>query len=178
MLSDQELIQGLVRGEKKAITFLIDNYTDYVYHLAVKTIRDRHDAEEITNDVLMKVIKKIGQLEEGTNLKAWMYSITYRQCLDYIRRKKNHADLDTVSSEDWQENTWADAGLHRDDTNRMVEKLLDSLSHEDAMLLRLYYLEECKIKEVAEITGLSEENIKTRLFRSRKLLSQKLSLIK
>ncbi|HOY13165.1 MAG TPA: sigma-70 family RNA polymerase sigma factor [Saprospiraceae bacterium] len=174
MLSQLDLIAGLKKNNPNAIRQMVDEYTDYVYSLSLKTLRNVADAEEVVNDVLMKVIQKINDLNEGTSIKSWIYAITYRSCIDKIRARKTFDEInqnhESISHDD------LNARMEAKENQLVVEKLLSYLAPDDALLMRLYYLEECKIKEVSEITGLNEENIKTRLFRARKLLSQKTSL--
>lgn len=177
-LSDQDLVNGIRRKDQKTINTFISRYIDYIYHLAMKTLSNASDAEEVTNDVFMKAIDKIDQLTEHTSIKSWMYAITYRMCIDKIRSRKQHLQVDDSHQEYFVETSSPDQYLVHNDNTKMVDELLNFLSNEDALLMRLYYLQECKIKEVAETTGLSEENIKTRLFRARKLLSSKTSFVR
>ncbi|MFZ1789962.1 MAG: sigma factor, partial [Saprospiraceae bacterium] len=70
MLSQLDLISGLKNNNPNAIRQMVDEYTDYIYSLAIKTLRNVADAEEVVNDVLMKVIQKINDLNEGTSIKS------------------------------------------------------------------------------------------------------------
>ena len=82
---------------------MVDEYTDYIYSLAIKTLRNVADAEEVVNDVLMKVIQKINDLNEGTSIKSWIYAITYRSCIDKIRARKTFDEINQNEQDEFQQ---------------------------------------------------------------------------
>lgn len=177
-LSDSDLIQGLKNKDQKMTNAFIKKHVDYIYHLALRTLGNAPEAEEVTNDVFMKAIAKIDQLETSSSIKSWLYAITYRMCIDRIRARKKTVQVEESHHEYFVEGQEADHDIVQSETVKTVDDLLSLLSYEDALLMRMYYLQENKIKDVAEATGLSEENIKSRLFRARKHLSGKISFVK
>lgn len=169
MESDQELIDQIKGGNQSAFVTLVEKYRNYVFTIALSVIREREDAEEIAQDVFVKVYQMLNSFQGTSSFKTWLYSVTYRTAIDYTRKKKKHrhSELDqNLSLADTREGNKA----NRDHLKTVLNNLIARLKPEDAGIITLFYLEELSVKEISEITGLNASNIKTRLFRMREQL--------
>ena len=96
--------------------------------------------------------------------------IVYRTALDTLRGRKLFEDYEEIGQTDVSlaEQETASGVLERKDRKEIIGEVMKRLPASESLILTLYYLEECSVEEIRKITDLSETNIKTRLFRSRK----------
>lgn len=171
---DLLLIQRVLRGEQQAFQQLVERYQDLVFTLALRVLHSREEAEEVTQDVFLKVYNRLGQFEQRSQLSTWIYTIAYREALDQIRKKKRM--LATLSPEEnsllLADNTTASPmqTLQEQDMQALVSQALARLRPEDALVLHLFYLRDHSVQEVAKVTGMTTSNIKTKLHRLREQL--------
>lgn len=171
---DLLLIQRVLRGEQQAFQQLVERYQDLVFTLVLRVLQSREEAEEVTQDVFLKVYNRLGQFEQRSRLSTWIYTIAYREALDQIRKKKRM--LATLSPEDSTlplvDNTTASPmqSLQEQDMQALVSQALGRLRPEDALVLHLFYLQDHSVQEVAGVTGMTTSNIKTKLHRLREQL--------
>lgn len=177
---DIDLVRRVLTGDKTAFRSLVERYQNYVFSVAVTITKNREEAEEIAQDVFVKVFKQLGSFQQRSQFSTWLYTIAYRTSLDHVRRKRLHTE--PIEREDGQALPIADdleagpAGqLQQHDLQDLLQAALKQLDPTDAALLQLYYFKERSVREITEITGLSASNVKTRLFRLRNQLKEVLS---
>lgn len=175
---DIRLIEATLRGSRSAFQILVERYQHFVFTIAMKVLRSREDAEEVAQDVFVKVYKTLGTYEKKSKFSTWLYTVTFRTAIDTGRKKQLFTDsIDDNTSflqiEDAEENPLHE--VQHSDLNFQLQLVLNRLRPEDAALITLFYLNEKSIKEISEITGLTETNIKTKLHRTRELLREHLS---
>ncbi|MFN8339340.1 MAG: sigma-70 family RNA polymerase sigma factor [Saprospiraceae bacterium] len=170
MAQDVAWISKMLLGDRKAILYFVDTYGQFMYHVCYKILLSIPDAEEATQDATMKAINGIEKFDQSASLKAWCYTIAYRTAIDYKRKMQYPLPLDHTN--DMAIGISAEQNIITKETKSSIDTLLSHLDEESRMIVDLYYLEEQNIKEVAFITGLTESNIKIKLFRARKTLAQ------
>ena len=173
MAADQEIIDHIRKGNKGAFADLVDKYKNYVFTIAIGVVNRREDAEEITQDVFVKVYQMLHTFQGNSSFKTWLYSITYRTSIDYTRKNKKHHYAEIDQALPLKEQVEANNG-DKDHMRAVLSKLISSLKPEDAAIITLFYLEELSVKEISEITGINPNNIKTKLFRLREHLRKTL----
>ena len=150
-----------------------DKYSHQVYSLILKVVRNREDAEELAQDVFVKVFRNLSSFKGDSSFSTWMYRIAYNTAISATRKKKNEflaieeSIINNVSEEEV-----ADA-LGRNDTTGQMEMLdaaLAKLPPDERAIILLFYMKEKTIEEVADITGLTPSNTKVKLHRIRKKL--------
>lgn len=177
---DLELVRQVLLGEVQAFEQLVARYQNYVFSVALSVVRQREEAEEIAQDTFVKVYKQLGSFAQRSRFSTWLYKIAYRTALDYARKKR--LPVQQIQREDGSPIPIADTDtgpeglLQQHNLQEVLEEALVHLKPEDALLVRLYYLRERSVREMVDITGLTESNIKTRLFRIREQLRQLLTL--
>lgn len=178
--NDIELVRRVLTGDKEAFRSLVERYQNYVFSVAITIIKNREEAEEVAQDVFIKVYKQLGSFQQRSQLSTWLYTITYRTALDYARRKRPYTE--PIEREDGQtlpiaENPAAGPSdqLLQHDLRETLQEAVKKLEPADAALLQLYYFKERSVREITEITGMSASNVKTRLFRLRNQLKEVLS---
>ena len=175
MSYDKTQIELAKQGDQVAFRQIMVRYQDFVYSICLTMLKDRHLAQEAAQDSFVKVYKSIRRFKEDSKFSTWLYTLAYRTCLDYLKKKKRmienldhqygliNSDISAQASMEEKER----ASLMRDAMNKLPEF--------DRRVLELYYLQDMNIRELSKIMGLKENNIKVRLHRSRKLLREELT---
>lgn len=170
MMSEVEMIAGLLTGDSKAITAFVDAYSAYIYNITHRILQRNQESEEATQDTCMKIINKIADYNRSSPFKAWIFTVAYRTAIDYKRKQKKNSDESVLMYQASSSKT--DGDLEHNEATGKINLLLKHLSEEDAILVQLYYLNEMSIKEIVDATGFSESNIKIKLFRARKEMAK------
>ncbi|MEN8185847.1 MAG: sigma-70 family RNA polymerase sigma factor [Bacteroidota bacterium] len=178
--TDKIYIDKVLQGDTNAFTYLIDKYKNMVYTIAIKIVRNTEDAEEVAQDSFVKAFQKLGSFRGESKFSTWLYTIVYRNAVSKIRKKKIvTTDIDSFIIE----NHTIDYDLPQieaiknGEQKKYVTKAINNLAETDALLITLFYLNESSIEEIEEITGLTKNNIKVKIFRARKKLYNELSLL-
>jgi RNA polymerase sigma-70 factor (ECF subfamily) len=141
----------------------VDQHADNLYRFILKTLKDKDIAKDIVQDTYEKLWLKVSDVE-STNAKSYMFTTAYRTMIDFIRREKKkeawHDGFESTQSEDNQYK-----GL-KQILNEVVDKLPEI--QRSVVLLRDY--EGYGYKEIGEITGLTESQVKVYIFRARQTL--------
>ena len=169
LIIDITWIGLLLKGDRKTIYTFIESYGQFMYNVCYKILLNTSEAEEAAQDAIMKALKAIESYDIRSSFKAWCYTIAYRTAIDYKRKIKSTSDIST--SIDIALPSKADDEVNSNETKQNILSLLSHLDEESRTIVSLFYLEEKNIRELMEITGLSESNIKIKLFRARKELS-------
>jgi RNA polymerase sigma-70 factor (ECF subfamily) len=143
-----------------------------------RILKNREGAEEIAQDAFVKSFKELDRLEDPAKYKSWLLKIAYRKSIDQVRLKKVQTiEVDEYAIPEDDHGTIPDplVLLQKKQRNELVEALIEPLNEVDRGILILYYLEDFKVTEVAEATGLSESNIKIKLMRARAWLKSELT---
>lgn len=160
MLNIESLIASIQRGDTQALKTLYEQFGQQVYSLAYAVTQDRETAEEVTQDVFLKVWNKVEQYEPGTNFRAWLLSMTRNAAIDRLRRDKKDRDKAMV----WDLELIAAPNQFADDNVRWVQKaLLEYLSEEQREAIELAFLNGLTHEQVASILDTPLGTIKTRI---------------
>lgn len=173
-IEDTYYITKIIAGDTKAFAVLVDRYKDLVFTLALRMLKNREEAEELAQDTFIKVFKSINKFKGDSKFSTWIYRITYNSCLDVLKKYKQEYKLDPIDEyTERQLVTFENAfdALADKEQRQTIETCLQKLPEEDGFLLTLYYFEEQSIDEIAKIVGLTTNNVKVKLFRSRKKLA-------
>ncbi len=174
---DQFYIDKVLGGDAEAFGFLVDAYKNMAFTLALKLVKNREDAEELSQDSFIKAYQKLNTFKGDAKFSTWLYSIVYRNSISFLRKKKiDYTDLNSVSFKIAEDSQVSDPinMLKFEEQKKYVQKAIDRLPEIDAFLVTLFYLNESSVEEIEEITGLSNSNVKTKLFRARKKLQESL----
>ena len=179
--TDNYLVDEVMAGHAKAFAVLVERYKDMVFTLSVSLLRDRQEAEEVAQDTFLKVYKALPKFQNKSKFSTWIYRIVYNESISRLRRKKTNL----ISVEDLSYGELADSfeemepeWLEKEERKRKLFEAISLLKEEEKTILMLYYFENCRIDEISDITSLSNENVKTKLFRARKKLYSILNKVK
>lgn len=181
MIIEKEKLLSLVtnaqRGDNDATNELFNTFYNDFYYFALKTVKDEDLALDITQEAFIEILNTIGNLKEPAAFVTWAKQVVYHQCTRYFKKKKDvlvdenedgSSIFDTVREEN--SDFIPDEALDRADFKKTILDILDELSEEQRTATILYYFDEMSVKEIAEIQGVSEGTIKSRLNYARKAI--------
>jgi len=177
MEETRRLIEQIKRNQSSAaVGRLVSKYEAQVFTFCLRMVKQREIAEELAQDSFLKALKNIHKLKDLDKFQPWLMRLTYNITIDYIRKKK--MDFDTI---DIAENVSSSDDPHLDlvnkDRRQKIVEIIGKFQTEDRSVLTLYYLEDQSVKQIEAITGLSQSNIKVKLFRARETLRTELQKI-
>ncbi|TJY36342.1 RNA polymerase sigma factor [Pontimicrobium aquaticum] len=172
--NDQVYIEAILNGDANAFTVLVDRYKDLVYTLSLRMMKHTEEAEEAAQDTFIKAYKSLNKFKGDSKFSTWIYRVAYNTCLD--RLKKNKRQQYTVEINEYTEHqvkTLDNAldQIEAKEKEQTIQNCLALLPSDDSFLLTLYYFEELSLEEIAKVVGLKPNNVKVKLFRSRKKLA-------
>jgi RNA polymerase sigma factor (sigma-70 family) len=174
--TDIEIIQQIVAGNTAMYSLLINRYKNKVFSLACSIVSNREDAEEIAQDAFVKAFKGLSSFQERSSFSTWLYRIVVNTALNKKKVKKliTVGDTDQIKRDEALDFNLLTVYLKRDDQRKFIRMALNTLSEQEKLCLTLFYLSELSVKEIQEITAISESNIKVLLLRGRKHLYEQL----
>ena len=171
---DQIIINQILEGDSKAFAVLVDRYKDLVFTLALKMLKNREEAEEVSQDTFIKVYKKLKKFKGDSKFSTWIYRVAYNTSLDRIKSNKRKQNTVTINEFTEHEVKTLDNALsmmEAQEKKQAIQDCLQMLPADDCALLTLYYFEELSLEEIAKVIGITANNVKVKLFRSRKKLT-------
>jgi RNA polymerase sigma factor (sigma-70 family) len=171
--TDQHYIQKTLQGETNAFAVLIDRYQNLVYTVVYRVVKVKEEAEEVAQDTFMKAFESLKSYRGESKFSTWIYSIAYRKALDRVRKNNRMKAVELVEDITEKEVGAIDNALHileQQQRNEVIKRCIGELPEQEAAIITLYYFDDHSVREISEITELSEDNIKVKLHRSRKKL--------
>jgi RNA polymerase sigma-70 factor (ECF subfamily) len=173
------LVRRVQARDELAFREIVERYQTKVFSIIYGILRNHNDAEDIAQQVFAKVYFSIRSFDFRSSLLTWIYKITVNECYDYLRKKRVRKLVyeSDFSEEDAQRMEASDPAIDsaapidkRLAQRDLVVKLLDKISPEDRSLILLKEVEGHSVEELAAMTGLNENTIKVKLFRTRQKL--------
>lgn len=169
MIDERSLIKKIGQGNSEALSVLMETYADFVFGVCMSVVKQHHLAEEAAQDCFIKVFRYAGGFKGDSSVKTWLYKIAYRTSLDYYKKnQKGRTELLETNTASVANN--AESTLYNNDRDRQIAEMLEVLDERSKEVVTLFYLNEKKIDEIAEMLSLEKSNVKIILFRSRKKL--------
>ena len=149
----------------------VDEHADAVYRFILKNVKNEMIAEDIVQDAFEKMWLKHGEIQ-AEKAKSYLFTTAYHNMVDMIRREKKQDNWDNVKDDKYAQNS------EYDNTNELLHKAIEQLpdNQRSAILLRDY--EGYSYKEIEEITGMNESQVKVYIYRGRLFLRNYLEKMK
>ena len=168
---DQHYITQTLQGNTRAYEYLVTKYERFVFTIVIRILKNREEAEEVAQDTFVKAYEALATYRGASKFSSWLYSIAYRKALDRIKKNKKFKTTDCVedfTKIDFYDTENALTSLQNKERSAVIQNCIMQLPEDDAAIITFYYFEELSVKEIANITQLTEDNIKIKLYRSRK----------
>src|SRR5450759_683360 len=173
------LVRRVQAKDEIAFREVVERYQAKVFSIIFGILRNHNDAEDIAQQVFAKIYFSIKNFDFRSLLLTWIYKITVNECYDYLRKKRvrklvyesDFSEEDALRMENsgtaTEQATPVDVRLSQRD---FLMKLLEKLSDDDRTLLLLKEVEGHSVEELSQMTGMNENTIKVKLFRTRQKL--------
>ena len=168
---DNNYISKVLEGNRNAYAYLVDKYKTMVYSLALRLVKDREEAEEISQDAFVKAYQSLASFKGKAKFSSWLYRIVYNTAISKLRQQpagRVSLDESNITDNLYTESKQNYETLSAGERKKYLEKALDSLDRDEKMFIILYYYEERDLDDIASIAGLTKTNTKVKLFRARK----------
>src|SRR5437867_2487063 len=165
---DRELIARAKAGDRSACETIVDQFAPMVFRLISRFFRTREDVEDLAQDVFLKLFSRIDQVRPDENFPGWLARVTVNTCYDELRKaRRRKSAMETYGPQD---NEPSVLPLEIDLFGR-TRLALQALDPKLRIPLVLKEVEEMSIEEIAATMGITQTNVKVRLFRARKKLA-------
>jgi RNA polymerase sigma-70 factor (ECF subfamily) len=169
--TEEQLVEMLRRGDTDAFEELYHRYKRHIFTFCLKLTGDRSLAEDATHDAFLKMYYNVGTLTDISVFRSWLFTIARNEVLKMLRKHHRNGTVDA-------ESVWTDETpltfTQANETKAIVMACIDSLKVEYREVLLLREYEQHTYGEIAAITGSTESSVKSRLFKARKALAEKL----
>ena len=177
---DPYYIRMILSGDTAAYRGLVEKHQDLVYTIVHRIISSAEEAEEVAQDVFVKAYSKLSGFKGEAKFSTWLYRIAYNTAVSHTRKRKieflamDEEVIGNHSEEDVQQEVM---GLSTEEQNKLIKKALAILPRTDSLMITLFYYHGKDIEEISEIVGLTQSNVKVKLFRIRKRLFKEMNEI-
>ena len=175
-MNDKALIKRCQRGDRQAFDELIRLYYDYVSGFLLKNTADETLSEDLTQETFLKMIRSIEKYDPGgsASFGTWLITIAKNCYIDHLRRNRIHLeDIDSLPVE--YERNVADE-VERKLQYEQIMEAMETLPVEQALAIKLKYVEDMTLAQIAEQFGVQQKTIKSRIHDGTVKLRKKLNL--
>jgi RNA polymerase sigma-70 factor (ECF subfamily) len=166
-------------GDHQAFAEFIDKYKETVFLCCRRLGLRETEAEDVASETFMAAYKAIGRYGGQAELSTWLWTIAYRQGINYLRKNRKHLQLEAEPDEQivGSKEPQPEAAARDRETEEIVWEAVERLPRLWAMAVILYYREEKSIADIAKIMQIKDNTVKTYLFRGRDKLKQILAAV-
>ena len=173
--SDVALIRSIGAGDKHAMQILFARHNVRVFRFLVRLVGDKSAAEDLVSEVFLDVWRQAGRFQGRSQITTWLLAVARNKALSALRRRSTEElDEEAVAAiEDTDNNP--EVTIQNQQTSAILFNCLAQLSQPHREVIDLVYYHEKSIDEVAEITGVPQSTVKTRMFYARKRIAELMS---
>lgn len=183
-MDDKQLIKEIGRNNDDAFCLLIKKYEKLVFNTSYKLLQNSSDAEDVCQEVFLKVYHSIHQLRNEDDLAPWLFRITYNKSISFLRKKNpakatgsNNIDSESNMSflnRSLVENQNPELTLEQKESSEQLFKAIDKLPESQKKALLLHKFENHSHKEICEMMNLSKASVESLIYRAKTNLRKSL----
>lgn len=181
---DSRLVEEVLGGNPEAFRGLVERYQGRIYNVIYGMVHNRDDAMELSQDSFLKAYRKLDSFHLGTKFYTWLCRIAINTTIDFLRKHKNRHSVE------FDENiaVRTDAGLfdghtsnnpeknaEQEELKKLVMAEVDKLPEDQKQILILKEIDGLSYKEIAEVVGIPQGTVMSRLYYARKRLQEALA---
>ncbi len=176
-MTDEQIVDRVRSGETRLFDQLVRRYQDPVYGMAARFVGAGADAEDVAQEVFLKVFRSLAGFKGEAKFSTWLYRVTFNQCADWLRRNRRPgrraAGIDEAG-EVRDGRVDLEGSLLESEEKERVNRALASLDERYRSVIVLLYYQKLPYEEIATILGVPIKTVETRLYRARKMLRKAL----
>ncbi|MFD0750560.1 RNA polymerase sigma factor [Mucilaginibacter calamicampi] len=183
-MTEQELVAYLIKGDENAFKLLVNTYKKMVYNTVLGFVQNTHDAEDVTQDVFIKVFESIGKFKQQSKLSTWIYRISITQSHDFTRHKNRKKRMGFLTSLFGPDNAplhepadFAHPGVLAENKERsaILFGAINQLSENQKTAFILQKVQDMSQQKIAEVMGIKEGAVESLLMRAKANLKKLLT---
>lgn len=183
---ERTLLRRLRDRDERAFRELMENHRDRVFNITYRMLGNRHEAEDVAQEVFITVFKTIESFREESKFSTWLYRVTVNHCKNRIKYLARRHDRDRDELDETSRETngavngtpvraaQPDKALATAQMEKLLQEAIGSLDDDHRAVVILRDVEDLSIEEICEITGLPDGTVKSRLHRARLVLRKKM----
>lgn len=172
--ADAELVALLKGGDKTAFKKLFDKYGKRLYQFSLKFLREKEDAEDLLNEVFLKIWENRRNLKTDTSFQSYLFTITYNNIRQrFLKRSREEKYIQIFATEHLTENLKNEDQIDYLSFVKVVNDAIDMLPARRREIFLLYYKEELKSKQIAEKLNITEQFVRNQLTMAKKTIIDK-----
>ena len=170
--TDEDLLKRIAAGDRLAMRVLFARHRLRLHRFVLRMVRDETVAEDAVSDTFLDVWRQAGDFEGKSQVSTWLTSIARFKALSALRRRREAGLDEEFAAGIEDEADTPEVISQKLDKSAAIRLCMDRLSADHREVLDLVYYHEASVEEVAEIVGIPEGTVKTRLFHARKKLAE------
>lgn len=178
--ADQRLLQLCRQGDVHAFETLFRKYQSYVYNVSLGMLSNSEDAADVTQETFLRLHRSLDSFRGDSTFATWLYRVAVNLCITEIRRRgRNKVQfLEEIAHDETGEyndevGPGPEESIELDDERRVVQQVLRTLPADYRAIMVLRHFQQLAYEEIAEVLNLSLSQVKTRLFRARKMFKDR-----
>jgi RNA polymerase sigma-70 factor (ECF subfamily) len=181
---DTLVIARARRGEEAAFAELLRRYRAPVFNLCLRMLKNRDDAEDVAQDVFIKVFAMLERYDERYAFRSWLFKIAANQCIDFIRKNRVkllrldepvHYRGEEIERQLPDEAPRPDETLNTREVGSVLREITDELPPHYRAMIVLRHQEQLSYEEIAQMMDLPLGTVKARIHRARAMMKEKLT---
>jgi len=170
------LIEKIKSGDDALYKILVDRYSPKILSIVRGVVRSQGDAEEVAQDVFVKAFFSLKKFRGDSSFSTWLYRIAYNMSISKVRKKSRYVGMGDMGNfatgqELFDGSESEEENRNQENRFKMLDTIINELDPADRFLLLSFYIHEKSIREISEITGMGESNVKVKLHRIKKRLT-------
>ena len=185
ILNEHQLVLAIKEGDKNSFAQLVDTYKNKIYSMAYKFTNDYGDAQDLAQEIFIKIYGQIGRFQGNSKLSTWIYKVGINTCIDWKRKKDrlretsltalnltkhNHIIINNTILDKTPENKT----IHNEE-QRELHQIIYNMSEIYKIVIIMYHFNNMSYEEIGKSLNIPIKTVETRLYRARKILKSKLS---
>jgi RNA polymerase sigma-70 factor (ECF subfamily) len=159
--TDEQLIEEYLKGNEKSLEILIKEYLSQIYGFTYKRVGNTQEAEDITQEIFIKVWRNLKNFNAEKSFRTWIFSIAKNTCIDSLRKKKALLYLETI-----KEPGENDKNLESIGAAQFLSSAMEKLIPQYQSVLSFYHDDNLNFREISQKTGESINTVKSRYRRA------------
>jgi len=174
-VTDEALMIRFQQGDRSAFALLVRKHKTPLFNFALRQIRARQAAEDVVQEAFVRVVQNAADFKHEARFSTWLYTIARNLCIDHLRKGalRKHPSLDSSSSQDdggptlGEQTADARANVERDATagelRAKIASAVETLPDDQREVFLMREVANLPFKEIADITGVPENTVKSRM---------------
>lgn len=168
--TDRDQIRDCLRGDVGAFEKIVEKYERPLFHAAVRLVGNSEDARDIVQTAFTKAFEKLSTYDDRYDFRSWIYAIAINEATNHRNRRHRHQSAGDSAAEASPERDGPESEYSANELSRHIQAALMSLKPDHRAVIVLRHFLDCSYEEMAEVLGVREKTVKSRLFTARQVL--------